>query len=434
MTPDAEERKHTRRAWKIVGAMALLLAVAFFIVLRVDDPLNDCSAVVPHFTPGGGDDNPLAVFVREISAPLVANPSKLREDIMARKPGSDAAMREFAEKRADRRLVFDQLMNTDASSWRWPKVDDGANFDVDRSYLPKIVELAGAQYLQVLDLAQKGKSAEATAEALKLTKCGNALLRAEGTVMHWLVATTTRRIGESSLEQALNGPDVTTELLRRTQEELADLEIRGTDLAFSFRVDMAVFRNSIKKRDAHALAAIPENSEFGLPSALLIKPNRTINALQAAFTSLFGALEHSDWSRLSALRISYERQAQIKHSLISANAVGNRLIQSSLQGFGKLITDVQAAPAIHRLTLIILAMRRFELVKGKLPVSLDELVPEYLSSVPLDPFDSAPMRWNAAKQIVYSVGSDLKDDGGTMAKYGAGSEPDLGLRYWWAAP
>jgi hypothetical protein len=62
-----------------------------------------------------------------------------------------------------------------------------------------------------------------------------------------------------------------------------------------------------------------------------------------------------------------------------------------------------------------LAVERFRLAhSGKLPASLNDLVPAYLSSLPCDPFDGQPLRYKglAPGYVVYSIGSDMHDDGG----------------------
>ena len=48
-----------------------------------------------------------------------------------------------------------------------------------------------------------------------------------------------------------------------------------------------------------------------------------------------------------------------------------------------------------------------------MPATLDALVPQYLDSVPFDPFDRKPIRYNADKKILYSVGLNKKDLGGS---------------------
>jgi hypothetical protein len=63
-------------------------------------------------------------------------------------------------------------------------------------------------------------------------------------------------------------------------------------------------------------------------------------------------------------------------------------------------------------TRTILALRAYQLIHGKLPPDLNALVPEFLDAVPVDDFDGQPLRYSAEKKIVYSVGKNLKDDGG----------------------
>lgn len=62
-----------------------------------------------------------------------------------------------------------------------------------------------------------------------------------------------------------------------------------------------------------------------------------------------------------------------------------------------------------------LAVERYRLAEGRLPQSLDDLVPAYIEAVPTDPFDGQDMRYRTldAGFVVYSVGEDLTDDGGT---------------------
>jgi hypothetical protein len=62
-----------------------------------------------------------------------------------------------------------------------------------------------------------------------------------------------------------------------------------------------------------------------------------------------------------------------------------------------------------------LAVERYRLANGKLPDHLSDLVPTFLPTVSTDPFDGKPLRYKtlAKGYVVYSVGDDREDNGGT---------------------
>jgi hypothetical protein len=64
-----------------------------------------------------------------------------------------------------------------------------------------------------------------------------------------------------------------------------------------------------------------------------------------------------------------------------------------------------------------LFLQAFRQEHQSLPDSLDQLVPEYLPSVPTDPYDGKPLRYRTTDQgyELYSAGEDGIDDGGTHA-------------------
>ena len=70
--------------------------------------------------------------------------------------------------------------------------------------------------------------------------------------------------------------------------------------------------------------------------------------------------------------------------------------------------------ARRRVTWTALAAERFRLAQGRLPTTLDELVPTYLDAVPIDPFDGQSLRYRLLEKgyVVYSIGTDEIDDGG----------------------
>ena len=84
-----------------------------------------------------------------------------------------------------------------------------------------------------------------------------------------------------------------------------------------------------------------------------------------------------------------------------------------------------------RSTIAALAAERYRLADGRWPESLAGLVPKYLSEVPKDPYDGAPLRLRRLGDgvVVYSVGPDGNDNGGTLGN-GVAPGTDIGMRLW----
>jgi hypothetical protein len=82
------------------------------------------------------------------------------------------------------------------------------------------------------------------------------------------------------------------------------------------------------------------------------------------------------------------------------------------------VARAMRAETERSLAICAVALKRYSLRHGAPPESLDSLVPEFVSSVPVDYMDGKPLRYrlNADKTfMLYSVGEDGKDDGGDTA-------------------
>jgi len=72
-----------------------------------------------------------------------------------------------------------------------------------------------------------------------------------------------------------------------------------------------------------------------------------------------------------------------------------------------------------------LAIERYRLATGKVPEQLEELVPQYLEQVPVDPFDGRPIRYRRTDPgyLLYSVDTDGQDHGGRERSDAQQGEP-----------
>ena len=133
-------------------------------------------------------------------------------------------------------------------------------------------------------------------------------------------------------------------------------------------------------------------------------------------------LESFDRSDPEHIRIARDLDARVDR--LPFYCVFSRQLATS---FGRVTEHGGRARALPRAGRTALAVERYRMANGKLPARLEHLVPDYLDSVPLDPFDGQPLRYEKSDKgyTVYSTGSDGVDDGGQQAPEGSGrDDPD----------
>ena len=98
----------------------------------------------------------------------------------------------------------------------------------------------------------------------------------------------------------------------------------------------------------------------------------------------------------------------------SESETGNALIDTLLFDPHPIRGAFQMRLAKRDATELALALERFRRSTGELPLSLDELVPDFIAQVPVDPITGSDMLYFAegVDFRIYSVGLDKDDDGG----------------------
>lgn len=99
---------------------------------------------------------------------------------------------------------------------------------------------------------------------------------------------------------------------------------------------------------------------------------------------------------------------------------GHFILQLLLPALARGLLNDLNAQAMHEATRLLLAIEAFEARHGRLPDALDDLAPDFLASVPLDPVSGKPFGYLRREPTVedsrtywlYSVGFDGTDNGG----------------------
>lgn len=145
--------------------------------------------------------------------------------------------------------------------------------------------------------------------------------------------------------------------------------------------------------------------------------------IEEYFATIIIFVEKGDYQAVSTfVDICSERMEADELSIFDIPRANERVAQKMAEIFANMLLPAVRHSLFHfgryqakeRLTIGTLAIRLFQMEKGRWPQNLDELVPEYLDEVPLDPFGLKPLNYKKreGKWIIYSIGPDGKDDGG----------------------
>ncbi len=173
------------------------------------------------------------------------------------------------------------------------------------------------------------------------------------------------------------------------------------------------------------------------PKGLIPSPDLTPLAILRRFVRLDPPI-YRDTDYLQALKFLDQYQAAFRtppsERLAQVGAIHDQVASQRwcltasmvFPHWAKAATNDEKTAANLRMAHTALAVERYRLANaGKLPGVLGELVPRFLSSMPLDPFDDRPLRYKRTDHgyLIYSVGPDGVDNGGVARPPNDSSKP-----------
>jgi len=244
----------------------------------------------------------------------------------------------------------------------------------------------------------------------------------------YLAATALRQMEYSAARDLVHSGLLDDDQLRSLCEHLASSPPSTSALALAWQTEYEVFANFIDNVAAGELNVYSDSHSDDSPTLwqrwfmkFFLHPNRTKQDMATFFGELISHVEdtYADTELTDVDTFIQQKRQRIDNARGLAkfrvpNPVGiilyNVMLPSS-QGVIQRKCDIQTS---HRVTLVLAAMQRSILAHDNLPMDLQSLVPESLATIPHDPYDGQPLRYSRDKAIVYSVGKDLKDQGGSI--------------------
>jgi hypothetical protein len=299
--------------------------------------------------------------------------------------------------------------------------------DPMKMVLPNLSQLRTAGKLEVLDSMIRliDGDMRGAAETVRIQAHISATLDEHPTVIGRLVQMALDALLVKTIENTLRVGEVDKQTLAQLDEDI-EARLEAGTMRWGFLGERAFFITMCDALVAGRLSLDSIASAIGggpgvqwLPD-VLIRQNQMRGA--EILTWLVDAADDPKAMHEAAKRIN---------ETIPGEPIRHIIVRILLPSLSRAVELHLKATALLECTRIGLAAERFRMHTGRLPSSIQELVPDYLKAVPSDPFNGEPMRFVATDDgiVIYSVGEDGEDDGGLVALQETRPRlPDVGFR------
>lgn len=208
-------------------------------------------------------------------------------------------------------------------------------------------------------------------------------------------------LASGTTEELLMHTSPSPEQLQRIQAAAEATRDGGGHLLLAFQGELAIGHIGFQKLSrGEAFGDIEFDFTIGWLATTLLQRNHA-----GYLQSLNQAVDVAErWSR-------GERDMTLPRAQLPGAAL---LAEVMLPSLSAPFVQSLRADARREVSIVGLALARYEREHGSWPDSLEALVPDYLDAVPDDPHDGAPLRYRRAQTgvVVYSIGSGRIDAGG----------------------
>lgn len=395
----------------IPGFLGLLvvIAVVFFLSLNIflgrdEPPFDDSDLWLPKVEISQSD-NAFYYFedIREkIYIPYNIEENKLFQD-MSNGQAWDA---EFAKELIDKNQQAFESFNKafDCPVYQQPSLIDPKEFSINTiiysvGYLRNIAQLS---CVKATYLFKEDKQQEAFEQIIKNLELSQMLKNAPlPQLIDGLVSLTIDDISLKNLRLMIPETNLSSSALKEQINKLDEFKGNNDWIKTSFKLEY------IKQQNAYR--------ELANYSSYFYKPNQTKRMFAEHYQGMIRNAEQDYYKDMESFEFNplYLENFSIE-TLFKGNLIGKIFYDMIAVNQEGLLVNNYLNEFSFSGTQVLMALKAYQIDNAKLPNSLDELVPEYLSQVPKDPFDGQAIRFSPEKRIIYSVGQDLIDSGGSQ--------------------
>jgi hypothetical protein len=301
-------------------------------------------------------------------------------------------------------------------------VPEVTSLDTRLPYLTHWRNLARTLAIKARHERLKGNSTEAAATCTVLLRFSDMMLRDAACFMNFAVGLVCRRMGMAQAIDLARDQASTADSLRHLASALGAMTPLSRGMTSALKAEYRISAKAID--DLHAAKlTLNELSPGALPSWLRqiesssyhSHPNRTKAMLADRHRAL---IENASLPYAKNIDLPFHSTLDRKGSssikiLTSPNAVG-KIILRMWPSFRCVLMKAYEMQALSNGTMLVLALNRYRMDVGNLPDDLLSLIPDYLESIPRDPYDGDALRYSRERGIVYTIGNNPKYYGATL--------------------
>lgn len=322
-------------------------------------------------------------------------------------------------------------------SFQDPTFADPTTFDLETGILTDYSsyrQVAQVVALQAEQLVKQGNISGGLDEAIEIVKFGHLMENSQGVIISYLVGSSIKQTGLTAIRQiALNSKlsstqanDIAVKLEAYRDSRQGEAMAMKTEY-LAYKDYLTEFNNRLGpllgslylSQDATTGETVQHNSRLGNIldysglSSFYYHPNQTLGyKIEIMRPAVQNAI--ADCSTVEKnLPLKFPMKNPTIAWFFTPNAIGKYLISIGEISMGALSTKRCNESVAISATQITLGVSAFNNENGHLPANLSELAPKYLEGIPLDPYNNQPLVYDFSRKLIYSVGSDRRDVGGS---------------------
>lgn len=419
----------------IIGALLLLIVIGFAILFTVfgrdianfdDSDLQLSKITIPT------EDN--AYYDLEKIGPEIEaiDDWSLIDDHLGGKVWDEGFVQNFLSENS-------KIFETIAGVAQKPKYQDPVMADPNKfsrdmvlpslGYTRKIAKLGA---LHALILAKRGDFTDALNDLFNVLEIAQKVQDSQGSIIHYLVAVAMKEIILEHMREIIVQADLSSLEMIDFVERLEKFKKNEEGLKLVWKAEYLAEDKAID--DIVSAKSIEELEYFGEPNLwyekivfgkvgknYYFKPNKLkVLSAEYARANINSVEKPCAFLKPTDIKILTPPLVEKYPALLIfvENAAGRIIHDVSAVG----LTSFNKWRCLDDLSVsasqLLLAIKAYKQDGGVYPATLEDLVPQYIAKVPVDPFDGKDLRYSQEKRIIYSVGANSIDESGSNEEKG----------------